>query len=124
MRILLVEDNDMNRDMLTRRLSRRGYEVSCAADGAEAIQKTRGERPDLVLMDIGLPVVDGWQAIRTLKAGSDTARIPIIALTAHALAEDHARALAEGCHDFVSKPINLQVLLDAIQRHAPNGGSK
>ncbi len=115
--ILLVEDNEMNRDMLTRRLRRRGYGVVCAQDGHEAIRRANDDRPSLILMDIGLPVMDGWQAIRHLKASPDTSAIPIIALTAHALAEDHARALSEGCVGFITKPIEFEQLLEAIGRH-------
>ncbi len=126
--ILLVEDNEMNRDMLTRRLVRRGYAVICAEDGREALRKAREEQPHLILMDIGLPVMDGWQAIRHLKASPETAAIPVIALTAHALAEDHARALSEGCAGFITKPIEFEQLLEAIGRHggwnaASRGGS-
>ena len=115
--VLLVEDNEMNRDMLTRRLVRRGYVVVCAHDGPEAVRMARDERPQLILMDIGLPVMDGWQVIRHLKSSPETATIPIIALTAHALAEDHARAVAEGCCDFITKPIEFERLLEAITRH-------
>jgi CheY-like chemotaxis protein len=113
-KILLVEDNEMNRDMLTRRLVRRGFLVVSAADGAQAVSLAGQELPDVVLMDINLPVVDGWEAIRTLKASARTSAIPIIALTAHALAEAHERALTEGCSAFVSKPIDLPELLAAI----------
>lgn len=120
--ILLVEDNEMNRDMLTRRLQRRSYTVSCAQDGGEAVRKAHAERPRVILMDIGLPVMDGWQAIRLLKASPETSGIPIIALTAHALAEDHARALSEGCVGFITKPIEFEQLIEAIERHTPTRG--
>lgn len=119
--ILLVEDNEMNRDMLTRRLARRGYRVVCAKDGHEALRVAHEDRPGVILMDIGLPVMDGWQAIRHLKASPDTSAIPIIALTAHALAEDHARALSEGCAGFITKPIEFEQLLDAIRREGGGG---
>src|SRR5882762_9971746 len=106
-KILLVEDNEMNRDMLSRRLERRGYSVTLALDGAEGLQKARTENPDLILMDMSLPVVDGWEATRQLKADESTRRIPIIALTAHAMANDEQRARESGCDDFDTKPIDL-----------------
>ena len=121
MHILLVEDNELNRDMLVRRLARRGFVVTCACDGVEAVKRAGECQPDLVLMDIGLPVLDGWQAIQRLKASSVTEHIPIVALTAHALIEDHDRAIALGCADFVSKPIDLERLLQVIRRHDPAG---
>jgi len=114
MLILLVEDNDLNRDMLTRRLARRGFRVESAADGEAALRLARDLRPDVILMDIGLPVIDGWEAIRQLKALPETREIPIITLTAHAFSEDRQRAEAAGCAGFVSKPIDLQHLLDTI----------
>lgn len=121
MHILLVEDNELNRDMLVRRLARRGYQVTCACDGAEAVLRAGTCRPDIVLMDIGLPVLDGWQAIQRLKMSSATEQIPIVALTAHALVEDHDRAIALGCVDFVSKPIDLERLLEVLRRYDPAG---
>ena len=114
MLILLVEDNELNRDMLTRRLTRRGFTVECAVDGESAVRMARERRPDLILMDIGLPVIDGWEAIRQLKAQPETGEIPIITLTAHAFTEDRDRAEASGCAGFVPKPIDLQRLLDTI----------
>src|SRR5690606_11218768 len=102
-RLLLVEDNEMNRDMLARRLERRGYQVVVAVDGAEAIAKAESESPDLILMDMSLPVIDGWEASRRLKAGPATRRIPLIALTAHAMAGDREKALRAGCDDFDTK---------------------
>lgn len=114
-KILLVEDDEMNRDMLMRRLQRRGYEVIAAADGGEAVTLTRQQSPDLVLMDISLPVKDGYQATRELKADPAVQHIPIIALTAHALAEDQAKALAAGCNDYDTKPIELPRLLQKIE---------
>jgi two-component system cell cycle response regulator DivK len=124
MNILLVEDNELNRDMLVRRLTRRGYRVASATTGEEAVRMAADLRPDIVLMDIGLPVVDGWQAIRRLKASADTRDIPIIALTAHALAEDRVRALSAGCADFVSKPVDFPRLLEVISQHAPHDGGQ
>jgi two-component system cell cycle response regulator DivK len=114
-KILLVEDNEMNRDMLSRRLERRGFNVSIALDGAEGLQRARAETPDLILMDMSLPVVDGWEATRQLKADEATRRIPIIALTAHAMANDEQRARESGCDDFDTKPIDLPRLLTKIE---------
>lgn len=114
MKILLVEDNDMNRDMLTRRLTRRGHAVVTATDGASALPLTAAETPDVVLMDMSLPVMDGWEATRQLKADAATAAIPVIALTAHAMAEDRDRALAAGCDDFDTKPVDIKRLLAKI----------
>jgi CheY-like chemotaxis protein len=114
-KILLVEDNEMNRDMLSRRLERKGYGVSLALDGAEGLHKARTEAPDIILMDMSLPVVDGWDATRQLKADESTRRIPIIALTAHAMASDEQKAREAGCDDFDTKPIELQRLLSKIE---------
>jgi two-component system cell cycle response regulator DivK len=116
LRILLVEDNEMNRDMLRRRLERHDYEVLLAADGQSAIDITRRERPAVVLMDLGLPIVDGWTAIRTLKDAPATRDIPIIALTGHVMAADEQRARAAGCDAFHAKPIDMPSLLAEIQR--------
>ena len=113
-RILLVEDNEMNRDMLSRRLERKGHSVTLALDGAEGLHKARTEAPDLILMDMSLPVVDGWEATRQLKADQATASIPIIALTAHAMASDEQKARDAGCDDFDTKPIELPRLLEKI----------
>lgn len=115
-RILLVEDNEMNRDMLSRRLERKGYEVLLAFDGQQGMDMTRSERPALVLMDMSLPVLDGWAATRQLKADPETMQIPIIALTAHAMASDRDAALAAGCDDYDTKPIELPRLLEKITR--------
>ncbi|WP_026381450.1 response regulator [Afifella pfennigii] len=115
-RILLVEDNEMNRDMLTRRLARRGHEVLTAADGAEGLAKVASDRPELVLMDMSLPVLDGWEATRRLKADPTTAGIPVIALTAHAMDSDREEALGAGCDDYDTKPIELPRLLEKISR--------
>jgi CheY-like chemotaxis protein len=114
-RILLVEDNEMNRDMLSRRLVRRGYEVTLAIDGQEGLDKAQGQ-PDLILMDMSLPGVDGWEATRRLKASPDTAHIPVVALTAHALTDDRERATRAGCDAFATKPVEFQPLIDIIER--------
>ena len=110
-RILLVEDNEMNRDMLSRRLERRGYDVVIAVDGQLGIEMAQAEMPDLILMDMSLPVIDGWEATRTLKAAEKTKDIPIIALTAHAMSTDRDKALEAGCDDYDTKPIELTRLL-------------
>jgi two-component system, cell cycle response regulator DivK len=110
-RILL----EMNRDMLTRRLSKRGHDVSIAVDGAEGVAKASSELPELILMDMSLPVMDGWEASRAIRANPDTAKIPMIALTAHAMQGDKDRALAAGCDDFDTKPVELERLLGKIQ---------
>ena len=113
-KILLVEDNEMNRDMLSKRLQRRGYEVVLAADGGQGLELGRSEAPDLILMDMSLPVVDGWEATRRLKAAPETGAIPVIALTAHAMAGDQEKALAAGCDDYDTKPVELPNLLAKI----------
>lgn len=118
--ILLVEDNELNRDMLSRRLSRKGFDVQFAFDGQEAVEKAKTLMPDLVLMDIGLPVLDGYDATRAIKSDDSTKSIPVIALTAHAMAEDRKQCLDAGCNDFDTKPIDLPRLLDKI--HALLGG--
>jgi CheY-like chemotaxis protein len=115
-KILLVEDNEMNRDMLSRRLIRRGYEVVLAVDGEEGVARAESELPALILMDMSLPVLDGWEAARKLRATPATRAIPIIALTAHAMAGDRERALAAGCDDFDTKPIELDRLLAKIEK--------
>jgi len=115
-RILLVEDNELNREMLSRRLQRKGFEVLIAVDGLQGVDLAGQTRPDLVLMDMSLPGIDGWEATRRLKADAATAAIPVIALTAHAMAEDRARALAAGCDDFDTKPVDLARLLDKMDR--------
>jgi CheY-like chemotaxis protein len=114
-KILLVEDNEMNRDMLSRRLGRRGYHVVVAADGEQGIRLAKAEAPDLILMDMSLPVLDGWEATRQLKAAPETQCIPIIALTAHAMAGDREKALDAGCNDYDTKPIEFPRLLAKIQ---------
>ena len=113
--ILLVEDNEMNRDMLSRRLSRQGYQVIVAADGAQGHQLAQQERPDIILMDMSLPIMDGWEVTRLLKAESATASIPIVALTAHAMTGDREKALDAGCDDYDTKPIEFPRLLKKIQ---------
>jgi two-component system cell cycle response regulator DivK len=115
-KIVLVEDNEMNRDMLSRRLARRGYEVLVAVDGHEGVRMVLLEQPDLVLMDMSLPVLDGWEATRRLKAAPETSAIPIIALTAHAMTGDRQRALEAGCDDYDTKPIELSRLLGKMEK--------
>ena len=123
-RILIVEDNEMNRDMLSRRLARRGFEVLVAADGGEGITMAKSQAPDLILMDMTLPVVDGWEASRQLKAESNTRDIPIIALTAHAMAGDRDKALQAGCDDYATKPVDLNRLLNTIENLLGRGTAK
>ena len=115
-RILLVEDNDLNRDMLSRRLQRKGHEVLMAADGMQGLLMAESETPDLVLLDMSLPVIDGWEAARRLKASSATAHVPIIALTAHAMSGDRERAIAAGCDDYDTKPVDFPQLLAKIDK--------
>jgi len=115
-KVLLVEDNELNRDMLSRRLLRHGFEVRMAFDGEAALASAFAERPDVILMDMGLPVIDGWEATRRLKADIVTCAIPVIALTAHAMAGDRERAMSAGCDEFDTKPIDLQRLLEKIER--------
>ncbi|MDE3197714.1 MAG: response regulator [Acidobacteriota bacterium] len=115
-RILLIEDNEFNRDMLSRRLQRRGFEVTMAEDGAIGIAAARACPPDLILMDMDLPVIDGWAATRSLKSDEILRRIPVIALTAHALQGDSERAYAAGCDDFATKPIDFKLLVGKINR--------
>lgn len=114
-KILLVEDNELNRDMLSRRLLRRGYEVVMAVDGSSALSAAASARPALILMDMSLPIMDGWEATRRLKASVDLREIPVIALTAHAMEGDRQRALDAGCDDFDTKPIELERLLAKIE---------
>ena len=115
-RILLVEDNEMNRDMLSRRLVRRGFEVSLAIDGQQGVEMAASETPDIILMDMSLPVLDGWAATRLLKASEGTQTIPLIALTAHAMAGDRDRAMQAGCDDYDTKPIEFHRLMEKIDR--------
>lgn len=114
-KILLVEDDEMNRDMLSRRLERRGYKVVIALDGEQAVVMTRSEAPDLILMDMSLPVLDGWEATRRIRAASETRDVPIIALTAHAMQGDREKAIEAGCDDYDTKPVEFQRLLEKIQ---------
>ncbi len=115
-KVLLVEDNEMNRDMLSRRLMRQGFEVVVAVDGQAGVDAARAGRPDIVLMDMSLPVLDGWEATRQLKASEATRTIPVIALTAHAMAGDRQQALDAGCDDYDTKPIELPRLLEKMRR--------
>ena len=113
-KILLVEDNEMNRDMLARRLQKRGFEMVLAEDGLVGVKLAQTEKPDLILMDMSLPGMDGWEASRVLKGDAATAGIPIIALTAHAMAEDREKALGAGCNEFETKPVDLASLLNKM----------
>ena len=120
-KILLVEDNEMNRDMLSRRLTRNGFEIVMAVNGQEGLDLASSENPDLILLDMSLPVLDGWEAARRLKANGATAKIPVIALTAHAMVQDKEKALAAGCDDFDTKPVELPRLLEKINALLGNG---
>ena len=115
-KILLVEDNEMNRDMLSRRLTKRGYDVLIAVDGREGIDIAKKEVPDVILMDMSLPEIDGWEAAKQIKANGPTKHIPLIALTAHAMAGDKEKALDAGCDDYDTKPIDFQRLLEKIEK--------
>jgi two-component system cell cycle response regulator DivK len=123
-KILLVEDNEMNRDMLSRRLQRKGYEVVIAVDGGEGVEMAHSHAPNLILMDMSLPVLDGWEATRRLKAAPETSKIPIIALTAHAMASDREKAMEAGCDDYDTKPIELPRLLGKIEAWLSGAGSR
>jgi CheY-like chemotaxis protein len=123
-KILLVEDNEMNRDMLSRRLARNGFEIVMAVDGGEGVAMATSEKPDLILMDMSLPVMDGWEATRRVKADAATNAIPVIALTAHALVEDRERAKAAGCDEFDTKPVELPRLLEKINRLLAERGTR
>jgi two-component system, cell cycle response regulator DivK len=114
-KILLVEDNEMNRDMLSRRLGRRGYDVTIAVDGEQGVAMARSEAPALILMDMSLPGLDGWEATRQIKATPETRSIPVIALTAHAMSGDREKAIAAGCDDFDTKPVDLARLIEKIE---------
>lgn len=114
-KLLLVEDNEMNRDMLSRRLARKGYDVVIAVDGAAGVAMAHSEMPDLILMDMSLPILDGWEATRQLKGSPETLNIPIIALTAHAMSDDRAKATEAGCDDYDTKPVDLTRLLGKIE---------
>ena len=119
-KILLVEDNEMNRDMLSRRLQRKGFEVVIAVDGQSGVEIASSSKPDLILMDLSLPVIDGWEATRRIKADPATQGIPVIALTAHAMTGDEQKALEAGCDDYDIKPVNLQRLLGKIESFLGN----
>jgi len=116
MNVLLIEDNELNRDMLTRRLERKEFIVSCAEDGQSGIDMAKNEMPDIILLDLSLPVIDGWNVARQLKADTNTKDIPIIALTAHAMKGDREQALDAGCDDYDTKPVNLEGLLDKMHK--------
>lgn len=116
-KILLVEDNEMNRDMLSRRLLRKGFEVVIAEDGQAGVNMAGSESPDLILMDLSLPILDGWEATRQIKGNSATAEIPVIALTAHAMQGDEEKALEAGCNDYDTKPVNFKRLLEKIEKY-------
>jgi len=115
-KILLVEDQEMNRDMLSRRLTKRGYDVVIAVDGAEGVERARADTPDLILMDMSLPVMDGWEATRTIKGDTVTRTIPVVALTAHAMSTDREKALEAGCDAYETKPVELPRLLATIEK--------
>ena len=115
-KVLVVEDNEMNRDMLSRRLERRGYEVITAVDGEDGVNKAQSESPDMILMDMDLPVLDGWAATRQLKDSPDTRLIPVIALTAHAMAGDREKAMDAGCDDYDTKPVEFSRLLEKMEK--------
>jgi len=115
-KVLLVEDNEMNRDMLSRRLTRRGFEVVFAADGQQGVDLARSEKPDIILMDMSLPLMDGWEATRRIKADGTMRRIPVIGLTAHAMSGDREKAIEAGCDDYDSKPVEIDRLLGKINR--------
>ena len=119
-KILIVEDNEMNRDMLSRRLIKKGFEVVMAVNGQEGVDMATSEKPDLILLDMSLPVMDGWTAAGHLKANPDTKDIPVIALTAHAMAEDKEKALAAGCDDFDTKPVDFKGLREKIDKYLGN----
>ena len=122
-KILLVEDNEMNRDMLSRRLERKGYEVIIAVDGAMGVAMSAAERPDIILMDMSLPVLDGWEATRQVKASAETSSIPVIALTAHAMSGDKDKALATGCDEYETKPVEFARLLEKIEKSLTSSGA-
>ena len=122
-KLLLVEDNEMNRDMLSRRLERRGYQVLIATDGAQGIAEATRHLPDLIIMDMSLPVLDGWESTRRLKEQTETKTIPVLALTAHAMAGERDKALAAGCDDYDTKPVDFTRLLGKIENLLPGAGA-
>ena len=115
-KVLVVEDNEMNRDMLSRRLTRRGFQVIFAVDGQQGVDLARSERPDIILMDMSLPVLDGWEATRRVKSDAATRRVPVIGLTAHAMAGDREKAIEAGCDDYDTKPVELERLIGKMER--------
>jgi len=115
-KVLLIEDNEMNRDMLSRRLVRRGFEVVCAVDGQQGVDSARRQRPDIILMDLSLPIMDGWEATRCLKCDDLTRHTPVIGLTAHAMNGDREKAIDAGCDDYDTKPVELERLVGKIER--------
>ena len=115
-KVLLVEDNELNRDMLSRRLNRRGYDVVFAVDGAQALEMARSEKPDIILMDMSLPVMDGWEATRRVKSDDALRNVPVIALTAHTMSGDREKALEAGCDDYDTKPVEFDRLIGKIER--------
>jgi CheY-like chemotaxis protein len=123
-KILIVEDNEMNRDLLTRRLVKKGYDVTVALDGLEGVAAAASQRPDLILMDVGLPGIDGHEATRRIRAQPDLARIPIIALTAHAMSDDRAKAIEAGCDDYDTKPVDLPRLLGKVEALLARAGGQ
>jgi two-component system cell cycle response regulator DivK len=114
-KVLLVEDNEMNRDMLSRRLARRGFQVVCAVDGQQGVDLTRSEKPDIILMDMSLPIMDGWEATRRIKSDDATRDLPVIGLTSHAMSGDREKAIQVGCDDYDTKPVDLDRLLEKIE---------
>lgn len=120
-KILIVEDNEMNRDMLSRRLARQGFEVALAVDGKQGVEMASSEKPDLILMDMSLPIMNGWEATEKVKSNPATKGIPVIALTAHAMSEDREKCIAAGCDDFDTKPVDLPRLLEKIKALLPAG---
>lgn len=121
-KILIVEDNEMNRDMLSRRLARQGFEIALAVDGKQGVEMAAKEKPDLILMDMSLPVMNGWEATEKVKSNPATRDIPVIALTAHAMSEDREKCIAAGCNDFDTKPVDLPRLLEKIKALIPAAG--
>jgi two-component system, cell cycle response regulator DivK len=120
-KVLLVEDNEMNRDMLSRRLTRRGFQVVCAVDGQQGVDLARSENPDVILMDMSLPVMDGWEATRRIKSDCATHNVPVIALTSHAMCGDREKAIGAGCDDYDTKPVDLDRLLEKIEHLVQKG---
>ena len=120
-KVLLVEDNEMNRDMLSRRLTRRGFQVVCAVDGQQGVELARSEHPDIILMDMSLPVMDGWEATRRIKSDGNTRNVLVIGLTSHAMSGDREKAIEAGCDDYDTKPVDFDRLLEKIEHLLPKG---